>query len=73
MFLSKRSNGVYYLWYYDEGGKKRKLSTKTHSKPEAQSKKRQMRKYKIKDDKGTLVDTNTGEIFNKPEDEGIVH
>jgi len=36
MFLSKRSNGVYYLWYYDEGGKIRKVSSKTHSKPEAQ-------------------------------------
>jgi integrase len=36
MFLSKRSNRVYYLWYYDESGRKRKVSTNTHSKPEAQ-------------------------------------
>ncbi|MDI6766027.1 MAG: tyrosine-type recombinase/integrase [Bacteroidota bacterium] len=27
MFLSKRSNGIYYLWYIDEGGKKQKIST----------------------------------------------
>jgi site-specific recombinase XerD len=36
MFLSKRSNGVYYLWFWDESGKRSKVSTKTHSKPEAQ-------------------------------------
>jgi site-specific recombinase XerD len=36
MFLSKRSNGVYYLWYYDESGRKCKVSTKSRSKPEAQ-------------------------------------
>ncbi len=37
MFLSKRSNGVYYLWYYNESGQKRKVSTKSHSKSEAQA------------------------------------
>jgi len=36
MFLSKRSNGVYYLWFNDESGKRCKISAKTHSKPEAQ-------------------------------------
>ncbi len=36
MFLSKRSSGVYYLWYNDESGKKCKVSTKTCSKAEAQ-------------------------------------
>jgi len=36
MFLSKRSNGVYYLWYTDESGKKCKGSTKTCSKSEVQ-------------------------------------
>jgi len=29
MFLSKRSDGVYYIWFYDESGKKRKVRPKT--------------------------------------------
>jgi len=35
MFLSKRSNGVYYLWFIDESGKKRKVSTGCYLKSEA--------------------------------------
>jgi integrase len=34
MFLSKR-NGIYYLWYSDESGRKQKISTHTSHKPEA--------------------------------------
>lgn len=34
MFLFKRKNGYYYL-YFDEGGKQKKVSTKTKSKSEA--------------------------------------
>ncbi len=35
MFISKRSNGVYYLWYEDENGTKRKISTKCRRKSDA--------------------------------------
>jgi integrase len=35
MFLSKRKNGVYYLWYDDESGRRQKISTKSTSKREA--------------------------------------
>ncbi len=35
MFLSKRSNGVYYLWFKNEDGKKQKLSTGVSIKSEA--------------------------------------
>lgn len=35
MYLSKRSNGVYYLWYRDELERKQKISTKTTHKAEA--------------------------------------
>jgi integrase len=35
MFLSKRSNGVYYLWYEDENGSKRKVSTRHKRKSDA--------------------------------------
>jgi site-specific recombinase XerD len=34
MFLSQR-NGTYYLWYNDDAGRRRKVSTKTKSKTEA--------------------------------------
>jgi integrase len=34
VFLSKR-NGVYYLWYHDDGGRKRKVSTGARVKSEA--------------------------------------
>ena len=34
MFLSKR-NGIYYLWYTDEAGRKQKVSTRASSKSEA--------------------------------------
>ena len=34
MHLSKR-NGIYYLWWKDEAGKRRKASTRSTSKPEA--------------------------------------
>lgn len=35
MFLSRRSSGFYYLWYEDEFGRRRKVSTKTTLKSEA--------------------------------------
>ena len=35
MFLSKRSNRCYYLWYVDELGHKRKVSTKCRQKADA--------------------------------------
>jgi site-specific recombinase XerD len=35
MFLSKRSNGIYYLWFVDDGGKKQKVSTGCSLKSEA--------------------------------------
>ena len=35
MYLSKRSNGIYYLWYHDENGRKQKTSTRCRSKAEA--------------------------------------
>lgn len=35
MFLSRRSNGLYYLWFEDEFGKRRKVSTRTTLKSEA--------------------------------------
>ena len=35
MFLSKRSNGIYYLWYNDEGGRKQKVSTSCNLKSDA--------------------------------------
>jgi integrase len=34
MFLSKR-NGIYYLWYTNESGRKQKISTHTSHKPQA--------------------------------------
>ena len=34
MFLSKR-NGIYYLWYDDDDGRKRKISTRAHLKSDA--------------------------------------
>ena len=34
MYLSKR-NGVFYLWWKDDAGKKRKVSTRATTKPEA--------------------------------------
>ena len=35
MYLSKRSNGVYYLWYHNELGRKRKVSTQKKLKADA--------------------------------------
>jgi site-specific recombinase XerD len=35
MFLSKHSNGIYYLWFMNEQGKKQKVSTHCRYKPEA--------------------------------------
>lgn len=35
MFLSRRDNGVYYLFFFDEAGNRRKVSTKARRKPEA--------------------------------------
>ena len=35
MFLSKRANGTYYLWFQDESGKRYKVSTGCKTKPEA--------------------------------------
>jgi hypothetical protein len=35
MFLSKATNGYYYLWYTDENGKRQKRSTRTKLKGEA--------------------------------------
>ena len=35
MFLSKRSNGYWYIWFYDEHGRKHKLSTKCRQKSDA--------------------------------------
>ena len=35
MFLSKRSNGIYYLWYEDELGKPQKTSTRCRRKADA--------------------------------------
>ena len=35
MFLARRSSGIYYLWYDDEFGRRRKVSTKTKLKSEA--------------------------------------
>ncbi|MDP2207302.1 MAG: site-specific integrase [Bacteroidota bacterium] len=35
MFLSRRLNGVYYLWFVDEGGRKRKVSTGCKMKADA--------------------------------------
>lgn len=35
MFLSKRSNGFYYLYYEDENGTKRKVSTRSRRKSDA--------------------------------------
>ena len=35
MFLSKRANGIYYLWYEDDQGVRRKLSTGRRLKSEA--------------------------------------
>ena len=36
MFLSNRSNGVYYLWYFNNASKLRKISTGCTLKVEAQ-------------------------------------
>lgn len=47
MFLSKLYNGVYYLWYDDDSGKRRKVSTRTQSKAEA----RQFLRDFLKDEK----------------------
>ena len=35
MFLSKRSNGLYYVWFFDRDGKRQKVSTGTKLKQEA--------------------------------------
>jgi integrase len=35
MFLSKRSNGIYYLWFFADGGKKQKISTGCKLKSDA--------------------------------------
>jgi integrase len=35
MYLSRRSKGVYYLWYKDDAGRKHKVSTRTTLKSEA--------------------------------------
>ena len=35
MFLSKRSNGIYYLWYFDDSGKRHKVSTGCQLKSDA--------------------------------------
>ena len=35
MFLSKHSNGRYYVWYTDEFGRRQKVSTKSSLKSEA--------------------------------------
>ena len=35
MFLAKRSNGVYYLWFIDEAGHRQKISTGSTLKPDA--------------------------------------
>lgn len=35
MHISKRSNGIYYVWYTDERGCKKKVSTRSSSKSEA--------------------------------------
>ena len=35
MYLSRRSNGIYYLWYEDELGRKHKVSTRSTLKAEA--------------------------------------
>ncbi len=35
MFLSKRSNGIYYLWYVDEVGYKHKVSTRCNRRTDA--------------------------------------
>ena len=35
MFLSKRSNGIYYIWFVDEIGRKQKVSTHRRLKSEA--------------------------------------
>lgn len=35
MYLSKRDNGIWYVWHYDENGRKLKRSTKAKTKSEA--------------------------------------
>jgi integrase len=35
MYLSKRNNGIWYLWFHDAMGKKRKVSTGALTKPDA--------------------------------------
>jgi site-specific recombinase XerD len=35
MFLSKHSNGIWYLWFVNEQGKKQKVSTRSRYKPDA--------------------------------------
>jgi hypothetical protein len=35
MFLSKRSSGIYYLWFTDDSGRKQKVSTGSRLKSDA--------------------------------------
>ncbi len=35
MHISKRSNGIYYIWFTDEQGRRQKISTRSSSKSEA--------------------------------------
>jgi site-specific recombinase XerD len=35
VFLSRRSNGIYYLWFEDELGRRQKITTRTRLKSEA--------------------------------------
>ena len=37
MFLSKRSNGICYLFYFDDQGRRHKISTHVATKSEAQA------------------------------------
>ena len=71
MFLSRR-NGIYYLWYTDEAGRKQKVSTRVSSKSEAV---KFLRDFRLKSKKtdlciselfGEIVHQGGATIFRQP-------
>jgi hypothetical protein len=51
------------------------VNTVIQDNPRKQSERSKRRKYRIEEDKGMMVDVNTGEILSKPDsgEEGIIH
>ena len=47
MFLSRRTNGIYYIQYSDSNGRRCKISTETSSKKRARE---ILRRYKVKEE-----------------------